>query len=303
VLRQITEDQVVNECGKSDVWPVIAQSVTWGYGASGTHGFGSVVARDRFHPGGHSQYFEEDFVKEYWVPFIRDGMIKPSGWETTRPGTPWWLSTLGWLPLKYLILICAALTLSFVWWIAQQGKPEVAPGVSIIRATAIPQHVNTFGSTQEDDLPGQDADPIPEIAREFEFATFRIVVHNPSPQKMTITRVEYVPFTVRNPFGDDPNQSIRTVMAIESIDHSGHISIPYRRIEKDRPMSAACNVDVGPNDSAEFIVWFSPAGGARQPPLNVEGNLILYAGGKSVASKPLKLRIRPDDLIPRRKPA
>jgi hypothetical protein len=116
VLRQITEDQVVNECGKSDVWPVIAQSVTWGYGASGTHGFGGVVVRDRYHSGGHSQYFSPAFIAEFWTPFIRDGIIRPSRFEASRPNTPWWLSLLGWIPLRYVLALVVVLGFYRIGW-------------------------------------------------------------------------------------------------------------------------------------------------------------------------------------------
>ena len=39
------DDKVVNECGKADIWPVLAKSLTWGYGDSGTHGFGGSSSR------------------------------------------------------------------------------------------------------------------------------------------------------------------------------------------------------------------------------------------------------------------
>jgi DNA-binding MarR family transcriptional regulator len=97
------DDKVVNECGKSDIWPVLAQSASWGYGASGTHGFGAVLVKDRYHAGGHGQYFEPEFVEKYWGPFIRRGEYKGTEFETKIPPTPWWLSVLGVLPLRWLI--------------------------------------------------------------------------------------------------------------------------------------------------------------------------------------------------------
>lgn len=151
VLRQITEDQVVNECGKSDIWPVFAQAVTWGYGATGTHGFGSVVVRDRYHPGGHSQYFDQNFVKKYWVPFLQRGEICPSDWEQSRPSTPWWLSFLGWLPLRYLALIAPIVTAMIVAW------PQITPlfepkqsGTSGIIPPSTPGSSNDVPSTNGD---------------------------------------------------------------------------------------------------------------------------------------------------------
>src|SRR5271166_4684228 len=32
------DKRAINECGKADIWPVLAKSLSWGYGASGTHG-------------------------------------------------------------------------------------------------------------------------------------------------------------------------------------------------------------------------------------------------------------------------
>ena len=108
------DDKVVNECGKSDIWPVLAQSASWGYGASGTHGFGAVLVKDRFHAGGHGQYFEPEFVKKYWEPFIRRGEYRGTEFETKMPTTPWWISVMGILPFKWLIvLVLTALLLYF----------------------------------------------------------------------------------------------------------------------------------------------------------------------------------------------
>jgi pimeloyl-ACP methyl ester carboxylesterase len=97
------DNNVVNECGKSDIWPVLAQSTSWGYGASGTHGFGAVLVKDRFHAGGHGQYFAPDFVEGYWEPFIRRNEYMGTEFETKMPTTPWWLSLIGILSLTKLL--------------------------------------------------------------------------------------------------------------------------------------------------------------------------------------------------------
>src|SRR5205085_2074206 len=64
--RQL-EQPVVNDCGERDVWPLFAQSLSFGYGASGTLGFGSANVIDRFHLFTHSQFFRSDFIKSFWV--------------------------------------------------------------------------------------------------------------------------------------------------------------------------------------------------------------------------------------------
>jgi pimeloyl-ACP methyl ester carboxylesterase len=98
-------EKVINECGKTDIWPVLAQSASWGYGASGTHGFGAVLVKDRYHAGGHGQYFEPEFVQESWEPFIRRGEFDGSRYEVEMPPTPWWMSVLGILPLQWISVV------------------------------------------------------------------------------------------------------------------------------------------------------------------------------------------------------
>jgi hypothetical protein len=88
-------EKVINECSNTDIWPVLAKSMSWGYGASGTHGFGAVLVKDRFHEGGHGQYFEPDFVDKSWEPFIRRGEYEGTKYEVQMPPTPWWVSVLG----------------------------------------------------------------------------------------------------------------------------------------------------------------------------------------------------------------
>ena len=40
---------VINEVGTKDIWPALAESVTFGYGSSGTYGFRRPYVRDRWH--------------------------------------------------------------------------------------------------------------------------------------------------------------------------------------------------------------------------------------------------------------
>lgn len=105
IQGRFTPNYSVNECGHADIWPVLAQSTSWGYGASGTHGFGNVLIKDRHHAGGHGQYFDRDFVRTHWVPFIHNGIYTASSFELQAPPTPWWLSVLGILPLRWAIAL------------------------------------------------------------------------------------------------------------------------------------------------------------------------------------------------------
>jgi pimeloyl-ACP methyl ester carboxylesterase len=100
---QLGDQPVVNDCGTNDIWPLLAKSITWGYGATGTFGFGTSGIVDRFHPFAHSSYFDADFVRKFWVPFMRSGTIVQSEWGAKRTAPPAWQSLLAASNLKYLI--------------------------------------------------------------------------------------------------------------------------------------------------------------------------------------------------------
>lgn len=68
---------IVNDCGSGDIWPAVAEMLSFGYGAAGTDGFGSSLVEDRYHTGKHSVFLEPEFVRRYWVPFFREGQIEP----------------------------------------------------------------------------------------------------------------------------------------------------------------------------------------------------------------------------------
>jgi pimeloyl-ACP methyl ester carboxylesterase len=79
----------VNDAGAKDAWPVLAKIASFGYGASGTFGFQSGLIEDRFHDFAHSDFFNREFIRQYWFPiFDRDQVVhstferKPS-WRTS----------------------------------------------------------------------------------------------------------------------------------------------------------------------------------------------------------------------------
>ncbi|UVK52196.1 alpha/beta hydrolase [Mesorhizobium sp. AR02] len=98
---------IINECGTRDIWPVLAQSGTWGYGATGTYGFGTFNVRDRFHDITHSEYFTNEFVKANWIPLVRGEKVTFSDVDTQGGGTPAWFNLLR-LPLKWIPFVAAA---------------------------------------------------------------------------------------------------------------------------------------------------------------------------------------------------
>ena len=100
----------VNEVGTRDYWPILAESVTWGYGSTGAFGFYRPGINDRFHWGkSHSDFFTETFCKTWWVPILRgdepllaDSQVRP----------PWWLRLFTWIPIKYVLTAL----LAFLLW-------------------------------------------------------------------------------------------------------------------------------------------------------------------------------------------
>jgi hypothetical protein len=116
-LSQMAPDRgmrVVNECGARDIWPPLAHSVTFGYGASGSGGFQVPGVEDRCHNLSHSEYFTREFVQQFWVPFIKDGKIVHSKYEDEMPESPWWISMIGLRPfLPWLIWLLVALIFVF----------------------------------------------------------------------------------------------------------------------------------------------------------------------------------------------
>jgi hypothetical protein len=48
---------ILNEVGTGDIWPAMADSVTWGYGSAGTYGFRRPLVHDRWHNKARHGYF------------------------------------------------------------------------------------------------------------------------------------------------------------------------------------------------------------------------------------------------------
>ncbi|HMJ07103.1 MAG TPA: alpha/beta hydrolase [Chthoniobacterales bacterium] len=150
---QLGDDEILNDCGTNDVWPVLARSVTWGYGSTGTFGFGTFGVHDRFNKFGHGDYFNKAYVEKFWRPFIYDGEIRPTEWETVRKNPPWWLSALSWIPLKYFLLAgIIALILGFFGWLLGPSQIRIGCGPEItvghymgVPAVKLPVHFKNTG--------------------------------------------------------------------------------------------------------------------------------------------------------------
>jgi len=70
--------RVMNDIGNGDIWPILAKTSTFGYGASGSYGFNTHTIENRYHDYGHSGFFCESTFNDYWLPFILEGRIVSS---------------------------------------------------------------------------------------------------------------------------------------------------------------------------------------------------------------------------------
>lgn len=128
-------EQVVNDCGFRDRWPVLAKTVTWGYGSSGAFGFGHPRVRDRFHDLGHSGALSGEFARRYWRPFFAAGKLEKG--SSDRSTTPWWLSMLTVVQVKYLLILALAGGSLFAWqpWADTRPAQPIAPAREVAPQT------------------------------------------------------------------------------------------------------------------------------------------------------------------------
>jgi len=151
IRDQPMRDAVLNECGTKDIWPVLAASLTWGYGTSSTHGFGSVEVRDRIHAMPHGGYFDRAFVRKFWLPFLARGQIVASSVERAGTATPWWFSVLAW-PWKWAAVAAVVLAIasgSLIFTLPEGGVTAVG-GVAA-RKDIHAQDITIAGQTETSD--------------------------------------------------------------------------------------------------------------------------------------------------------
>ena len=114
------DEPLINEVGTRDIWPVLAQTMTTGYGSAGTCGFRRSGVHDRWHNGKtHSDFLTCEFCERYWVPFLGDGTIIEDDAKAESP--PWWLQIVATVQPRYLI--AAACILWFVEWFVVRLLP------------------------------------------------------------------------------------------------------------------------------------------------------------------------------------
>ena len=107
---------IVNDYGTKDIWPVMAKCLSWGYGDTGRHGFGRTHVMDRGHDYEHSQFFNEEFVRTYWKPWIEKQSFVQSIWGEKTPPASWWLSMLSVVPFQWIVLVATLFLVAWLNW-------------------------------------------------------------------------------------------------------------------------------------------------------------------------------------------
>jgi len=108
---------IINDHSYRDVWPTVAESVTWGYSASGTYGFSSTGVENRAHAIPHGGFLKPHFARTYWKPlFETPARVEPSPLASrTGVKTPGWFNVFlvpwQWIMLAILLFLAARLTI------------------------------------------------------------------------------------------------------------------------------------------------------------------------------------------------
>lgn len=120
--HEFTNQSCVNEVGTRDIWPVFARVASFGYGESGSFGFKTSRVWDRFFDYGHSDFFTDHHFKTFWRPFILNGQVVASPWDSKRPTPSWAVSVLGGVPMVkgLLMLFVLGLVSWGLYWTAMR---------------------------------------------------------------------------------------------------------------------------------------------------------------------------------------
>ncbi|MDX1964944.1 MAG: hypothetical protein SFX18_17480 [Pirellulales bacterium] len=158
-VRSRLATDVLNDYGTKDFWPVLAKCLTWGYGDTGRHGFGRNGVTDRGFDYKHSDFFNEDFVRKYWKPWIEANKVVPSPWDEKAPPASWFLNVLSILPLQWLL---CGLVVVLVYWIFFSSPkyadvPATATPITLVDAT-FQNYVSDLAAPQLDIIVGNSLD-------------------------------------------------------------------------------------------------------------------------------------------------
>lgn len=162
IISTNKRDAIINECGLRDVWPVLAKAFSWGYGASGTYGFGAFNVRDRFHPNKHSDFFAPEFVDRYWVPIVAGSHVDFSDSDTKGEEAPGWFGFFR-FPLPWVAL---SLLVALAFWLAMP-TPTVCPPRVLEQATVMKGNDGGLYRVQKDFTRGHEKTDSRACGREY----------------------------------------------------------------------------------------------------------------------------------------
>ncbi|MDI2077106.1 hypothetical protein [Bradyrhizobium sp. Mp27] len=119
-----------NEIGTRDFWPLVASTVTWGYGSVGSDGFQNPVVSDRWHKDfQHSDFLTKEFCEKFYIPSLRGEKVAG---DAPIP-FPFWAQLIGRLPVRWLLAV-GILTVALL---ACSVAIKNAPSASQIKTFAV----------------------------------------------------------------------------------------------------------------------------------------------------------------------
>ena len=100
---------ILNDVGTHDPWPALAESVTTGYGSTGTYGFKRPHVFDAWNSTTHSEMLSQKHCSQRWIPFLKDGTLPTLPMDSQ---VPWWIRAISTIKIKYAVaflLVCTML--------------------------------------------------------------------------------------------------------------------------------------------------------------------------------------------------
>lgn len=109
---QFDRNCCLNECGASDYWPVIAESLKKRYGSAGRNGFfDEIVTTNQWYLGGHNTFFKRQHMS-HWGAFIKSGTLPPV--SAVAPPPSFLEKLIATVPLLRLLI---AFVIDVIWFV------------------------------------------------------------------------------------------------------------------------------------------------------------------------------------------
>jgi hypothetical protein len=160
--------KIINDFGVRDIWPCVASSVTWGYGNSGTFGFGDPSIEDRRHLKRHSGFFDRQFVEKYWRSlFWEQKIVRPNYGDGETPVSPAWFELFS-IPWRWIFVFTLCLA-AYIFADTQYYKPHTAASTN---PSVVSQRPKGLYAYYEIDA-ARNATPVDGGLEALNFARFR----------------------------------------------------------------------------------------------------------------------------------